>query len=113
MMMWALTNRWDAHAQVASCDVWSKPDVDASVQHLGGLPDLPPWNMPGPDRRATAVIIVGKSGMMRIQPLGVDEGTAADIQSGRRETHPIAECVAALNNVDLQRRMNNNESFEA
>ncbi|KAG1680744.1 hypothetical protein FOA52_008077 [Chlamydomonas sp. UWO 241] len=101
--------KFTARAGVRTFEVLTKAELRAALEHKGGLPEMPRWCLPGPDRRATVVITTGQ--MVELVPLIVEAEVAAEIQSGLLEVPTTEECIRLMNYPEMQRRVKNNVDF--
>ncbi|KAG1663892.1 hypothetical protein FOA52_014705 [Chlamydomonas sp. UWO 241] len=69
-------------------------------EQKGGLPELPPWSLPGPDRRALVLVKAGP--MVQLAPFMVTAEDAAGIQSGRMQMTPAEDFVDRMNDPEVQ-----------
>ncbi|KAG1668506.1 hypothetical protein FOA52_012100 [Chlamydomonas sp. UWO 241] len=94
--------------KVRTFEVLPKAELPATSEHDGGMPELPRWNQPGPDRRA--VVMAGQ--IRQMMPFTVDVRELAEFQSGRIELPPMEVFVRAMSEPGPQSQLKNKEQGE-
>ncbi|KAG1672949.1 hypothetical protein FOA52_012394 [Chlamydomonas sp. UWO 241] len=88
--------------------VRTKAELNATFAPLGGLPELPRMDRPGPGPEFRATVVVLLLGMARVLTLGVDEAMASACASSRQQLRSTADYMDLLDNPEIQRKMQNN-----